>query len=251
MPLTIIYSANKTGQEACERKLSDESKMTRMSKVNVIVAEDHPMVREALVLAVNNAPGFNVCGEADSHPGLSQMLQDIPANCLVLDIYLNGVSMLDHIPDIVKRYVDLKVLAISAHDDELHAFHALRGGAHGFVSKAAAAGEFVQALLAIQGNGHYLPANMKTNVVGRLLSKKTGNGRTPQDKLFALTVKEMEVFHLLGEWKNTAEIADLMGISTKTVEIHRIHIKGKLGCNTLAELKRSAVGWVRKPRPPL
>lgn len=220
-----------------------------MSKVNVIVAEDHPMVREALVHAVNNAPGFAVCGEADSHSMLCTLLQETPANCLVLDIYLHGVSMLDHIPDIVKKRANLKILAISAHDDELHAFHALRGGAHGFVSKAAVADEFVQALNAIQGSGHYLPANMKANVVERLLSKHAGREGSQQDKLFRLTVKEMEVFRLLGEWKNTAEIAERMGISPKTVEIHRIHIKEKLGCNSLPELLRLAVNWTQKNNP--
>ena len=221
-----------------------------MRKVNVIVAEDHPMVREALVHAVNSAPGFNVCGEADSHTNLFSMLDDSAADCLVLDIYLNGVSMLDHIPEILKRKEGLKILTISAHDDELHAFHALRGGARGFVSKTAEAGEFVQALQAIQGNGHYLPANMKTNVVERLLSRNAPPGGSDQDKLFTLSAREMDVFRLLGEWKSTPEIADLLKISPKTVEIHRIHIKEKLGCNSLPELLRQAVNWVGKSRSP-
>lgn len=219
---------------------------TDMSKVNVIVAEDHPMVREALVQAVNSVPGFLVCGEADSDSTLYKALQATPADCLVLDIYLHGVSMLDHIPDILKMRVDLKILAISAHDDELHAFHALRGGAHGFVSKAAAAREFVQALQAIQGSEHYLPTNMKSNVVERLLSKHAERGGSQQDKLFTLTVKEMEVFRLLGQWKNTAEIAELLQISPKTVEIHRIHIKSKLECPALQDLLRCAVSWTQE-----
>ncbi len=220
-------------------------KLTDMSKVNIIVAEDHPMVREALVQTVNSVPGFNVCGEADSLSTLYQMLQDTPADCLVLDIYLHGVSMLDHIPEILKLKEDLKILSISAHDDELHAFHALRGGAHGFVSKAAEAGEFVQALRAIQGNGRYLPANLKTSVVERLLSRQAARGGSGHDRLFSLTVREMEIFRLLGEWKNTAEIADLLRISPKTVEIHRIHIKEKLKITSLPELLRYAVGWTQ------
>ena len=208
------------------------------------------MVREALVHAVNSAPGFNVCGETDSHTDLFSMLEGSAADCLVLDIYLNGVSMLDHIPEILKRKEDLRILSISAHDDELHAYHALRGGAHGFVSKAAEAVEFVQALQAIHGNGHYLPANMKTRVVERLMSKPGARGGSGQDKLFTLSAREMEVFRLLGEWKSTPEIADLLKISPKTVEIHRIHIKEKLGCNSLPELLRQAVNWVQKIRPP-
>ena len=221
-----------------------------MHKVNVIVAEDHPMVREALVQAVNSSPGFTVCGETDSYATLRNLLKDSAAECLVLDIYLNGVSMLDHIPELLKLKADLKILSISAHDDELHAFQALRGGARGFVSKAAEANEFVQALQAIQGNGHYLPANMKISVIERLLSKSAARGCPGQDKLFTLSAREMEVFRLLGEWKSTPEIAELLKISPKTVEIHRIHIKEKLGCNSLPELLRQAVNWVQKIRPP-
>ena len=225
-------------------------RLTVMSKVNIIVAEDHPMVREALVQTVNSISGFNVCGEVDSPSALYQMLQDTPADCLVLDIYLHGVSMLDHIPEILKQKENLRILSISAHDDELHAFPALRGGAHGFVSKAAEAGEFMQALQAVQGNGHYLPANMKTSVVEHLLSKQAARRGSGQDRLFSLTVREMEIFRLLGEWKNTAEIADLLQISPKTVEIHRIHIKEKLGITSLPELLRYAVSWARESGMP-
>lgn len=207
------------------------------------------MVREALVQAVNSAPGFNVCGETDSYANLYRMLENTAADCLVLDIYLNGVSMLDHIPEILKRKENLKILSISAHDDELHAFHALRGGARGFVSKAAEAHEFVQALQAIRENGHYLPANMKISVIEHLLSKHAVQGGSGQDKLFTLSAREMEVFRLLGEWKSTPEIAELLKISPKTVEIHRIHIKEKLGCNSLPELLRQAVNWTQKIRP--
>lgn len=220
------------------------------ARVRVIVAADHPLMRAALVNAVNAIPGFRVQGEAESRSILFQMLFGIPADALVLDVCLQDVCLLDHVPDLLKIRPGLKILAISAEDDERHAFHSLRGGAHGFISKAATAGEFAHALQAVWSGETYLPANLKSRVAERLTSKSAARTGPRRDRLFALTAKELEVFRLLGEWKSTAEIAATLSVSPKTVEIHRIHIKEKLGCNTLAELKRFAVGWVMKQRPP-
>lgn len=208
------------------------------------------MVREALVQAVNSIPGFTVCGEADSGEKVREVMQTIPADCLVLDICMRGVFMLDLIPDLLKESKNLKILVVSAYDDELNIFHAIRSGAHGFVSKIAMASEFEKALQTVHRGEHYLPADIKPHLVEKLLSKRAHEGDRPHDPLYALTARELEVFRLLGEWKSTPEIADLMKISPKTVEIHRIHIKEKLGCNSLPELLRLAVNWVQKSRPP-
>lgn len=217
----------------------------------VIVADDHPMVREALVRAVDAIPGFTVCGVADSRDQLHRVIQSIPADCLVLDICMQGVCMLDLIPDLLKAAGHLKILVVSAYDDELNVFHAIRGGAHGFVSKNAMSAEFEKALQIVQRGEHYLPADIKPHIVEKLLSKHAHGGKHAQDPLFSLTARELEVFRLLGEWKSTPEIADLLEISSKTVEVHRIHIKEKLGCNSLPELLHQAVNWVQKSHPPI
>jgi DNA-binding NarL/FixJ family response regulator len=223
--------------------------MKPQPQINVVVADDHPMVQEALVQAVNAMPGFTVCGQADSSARLRQVMQSTPADCLVLDICMQGEFMLDLIPDLLKARPDLKILVVSAFDDELNMFHAIRSGARGFVSKIAMTAEFEKALRAVQAGEHYLPAGMKAHITERLLSKHAGKGGSLQDKLFALTAKETEVFRLLGEWKSTAEIAELLKISPKTVAIHRIHIKEKLGCPSLPDLLHFAVTWVQKKVP--
>jgi DNA-binding NarL/FixJ family response regulator len=222
-----------------------------MSRVRVVVAEDHPLMRTALIHAVNAVPDFHVVGEAESRSILFQMLFEFPADSLVLNLCLQDVCLLDHIPDLLKVRPGMKILAVSAYDDERLAFHSLLGGARGFVSKTADASEFKRALRAIWAGETYLPEQMKSRVEGWLSSKGPVRGRTRRDRIFLLTAKEMEIFRLLGEWRSTVEIAGMLHISPKTVEVHRIHIKEKLGCPALADLLRFAVNWVKEKRPPL
>jgi len=157
--------------------------------------------------------------------------------------------MLDLIPDLLKAGDNLKILVVSAYDDELNVFHAIRSGAHGFVSKIAMSSEFETALQTIHRGEHYLPADIKPHIVEKLLSKRAHEVERFRDPLFSLTSREMEVFRLLGEWKSTPEIADMLKISPKTVEVHRIHIKEKLGVTSLPELLRYAVNWVSEKGP--
>lgn len=228
---------------------SSASLATTKAPVSIVVADDHPIMREALAQAVRDLPGFSVCCLAESREALEKALRKHSPDCLVLDINMQGVSMLEQIPDYLRTWPSLKILVVSAYDDELHVYQAFRTGVQGFVSKTAMADEFAHALQAVQRGEHYFPPGMKDQVVSRLLSRQAGRGGSWQDKVFTLTVKESEVFRLLGEWKSTAEIADLLQISPKTVEIHRIHIKEKLGCTSLPELLRCAVSWVGETGP--
>lgn len=214
-------------------------------KVRVIVAEDHPLTRKGMLIVLRKARGVEIVGEADSTEELWTVLDKSAADILVLDIYLRGVNTLELIPRIRSRFPNLRVIVMSGFDDPVFVSRAIRRGAHGFVSKTAEAEQLAQAIRAVTGGQVYVLGGKFNAAEADILS---GEGLSSSEDrirkgLQKLTLREAEVFRLLGQWKNTAEIADILGMSAKTVEIHRMHIKNKLGVSSAAELVRLAVEW--------
>jgi DNA-binding NarL/FixJ family response regulator len=213
--------------------------------VRVILAEDHPVTRKGFLLIFGTLKGFKVAAEAGTADELWTALEQVPADLLVLDIYLREVNTLELIPRIRARYPNLKIVVISGFDDAVFVHRAIRRGANGFVSKLAGAQEFAKAVNAVsRGQIYVLGAEFESGAEKVFLASDLQ--RPEQDlqaKLRTLTLREIEVFRLLGQWKCAKEIAQILGMSPKTVEVHRVHIKKKLGVTSAAELVQLAVEW--------
>jgi DNA-binding NarL/FixJ family response regulator len=132
------------------------------------------------------------------------------------------------------------------HDESVYAEKALRAGAQGYVMKEKADEVIVDALRTVLRGEVFVSSEMATRILNR--TTKGEKGETPEYGIEALTERETEVFQGIGQGLSTRKIADKLGLSDRTVEVHRAHIKRKLQCEDAAQVFREAVRWVEQQR---
>jgi DNA-binding NarL/FixJ family response regulator len=205
------------------------------------LVEDHPIYSRALRRLIEEEPDLVVCGEAGSAKDALSMMRKIRPDAAVVDISLPGSNGIELIKNLRAEHESLAILVLSMHDESLYAVRALKAGAFGYLSKRESAETFLAALRKVlAGEIHVSP-----EFGNQLLSKAIrGGGAAMSNPIDALSDRELEVLHLIGEGKSTNRIAETLGLSIKTIESHRLKMKDKLGFETASELIRFAVEWV-------
>lgn len=208
---------------------------------NIIIVDDHPMMRKGLAMTLEAEPDLTVVGQAaDAEEGLS-MLEEMDVDLAIVDISLPGMSGLELIKHIQALRPDLKTLVVSRHDETLYAERAIRAGARGYVMKLEASDLIVKAVRRVISGGIYVSEEINERL---LLGLAAGREEIAQSPLEVLSDRELEVFELTGRGLGTRDIAERLHLSVKTVESYRARIKDKLNLKSAAELMQHAVQWV-------
>jgi DNA-binding NarL/FixJ family response regulator len=209
-----------------------------MSPRTVFLVDDHPLVREGLANLIARERDLAVCGQAaDEAEALAGIAATQP-KAVVVDLTLQGGSGLRLIKEIVRRHPAIAVVVLTMHDEALYAERTSRAGARGYVMKQETTGRIVAALRRVLGGGTYW-----SDRAVALLEERAAENR-PAEELPAhalLSDRELEVFELLGQGRETREIAECLEISFKTVQAYCARIKEKLGLNNATELLRAAI----------
>jgi DNA-binding NarL/FixJ family response regulator len=212
----------------------------------ILVVDDHAVLREGLVAQINREPDLIVCGQAASARAAIEAVEKDAPDLVLADINLPGRNGLELIRDLRALRADLPVLVLSMHDAALFAERVLSAGGRGYVSKQQSGEQLIKAIRLVLSGQIYLSAEIST----RLLGSFTGKAGRPKtlSPVELLTDRELEVFNLIGQAKETKDISKRLGMSAKTVEAHRASIKRKLKLKTGPELTRHAVLWVEAVR---
>ncbi|MGV3661463.1 MAG: response regulator transcription factor [Prosthecobacter sp.] len=208
----------------------------------VLLVEDHPMFREHLGNLINRELGMSVCGEADNIRDAMRLIHETSPDIAIVDITLRGSSGLELIKDIKAQKLELNVLVLSMHDEELYAERALRAGAKGYITKNEASTEVVRAIRSVLQGDVYASRRMTAKLLERLTRKRVAPDLAGME---TLADRELEVFQMLGRGSSTREIAQSLGLGESTVETYRARIKEKLRLRSAAELYLRAGQWVR------
>jgi DNA-binding NarL/FixJ family response regulator len=219
---------------------------TTTARKKILLVDDHAVMREGLVAQINAEPDLVVCGEADTARAAVQTVEKLEPDLVLADITLPGRNGLELIRDLRALRSDLPVLVLSMHDASLYAERVLQAGGRGYVSKQQSGGQLIKAIRHVLSGQIYLSDEVST----RLLGSFTGKLERPKtlSPVELLTNRELEVFNLIGQAKETKEISRRLAMSTKTVEAHRASIKRKLKLKTGPELTRHAVLWIEAVR---
>ena len=215
-------------------------------KRNVLIVDDHPLLRDGLAKVINQQPDLAVCGEAaDARAGLAAAVQLRP-DVVIADVTMDEGNGLDLIKDLHLRQPGLPVLVLSMHHENLYAERAVRAGARGYVMKR----EPVAAVLAALRKVLAGQMALSDAIVRRLLDAparvRKSAAASPAE---VLSDRELEVFRLLGQGFGTRQIAEKLRLATSTVESYRAGIKQKLGLARATELvARAAQFVVDEPR---
>jgi len=215
---------------------------TALRKSKVLLVDDHPIVRQGLAQLINDENDLVVCGQAEDTPQALSAARDTAPDIAIVDISLKDRSGIDVIQDLRGINASLPVLVLSMHNETLQAERALRAGARGYIMKQEATDKLLTAIRRVLAGDIYLSDRMATRMLHQLIdAKKSPAEMSP---LHSLTNRELEIFTLIGQGKGPREIAGQFGLSVKTVEAHREHIKQKLNLKTSNELIRHAMQYV-------
>jgi DNA-binding NarL/FixJ family response regulator len=218
---------------------------THLSKqARVVLVEDHPMLRERLAHLINKDLGMQVCGEADNVQQAMEIIQTTRPDIAIVDISLRGSSGLELIKDIKSQGIDLPVLVLSMHDENLYAERALRAGALGYITKNEASSVVIEAIRTVLAGEIYVSRQLTAKIIKRIAAgDPVDRGETG---VGLLADRELEVFELIGSGRSIKEIAKLLNLGESTVETYRGRIKEKLGLRSAAEVYLRAGQWVKE-----
>jgi DNA-binding NarL/FixJ family response regulator len=203
------------------------------------LVDDHPIVREGLATRIEMEGDLVVSGMAENVDQALEQIKNSEPDIVVTDLSLTGRPGLELIKDIRTQWPSLPILVLSIHDEELWAERVLRAGAQGYVMKSQATEKVMEAIRRVLAGGVWLSDAMSSALLGRLRANRQPAPRGLP--LSTLSDRELEVFQMLGRGLSVKEIATQLFLSSKTVEVHREHIKEKLGLRSSAELLRYAV----------
>jgi two-component system, NarL family, response regulator NreC len=196
--------------------------------IDIVVADDHAVVRGGLRRLLDAEPDLSVVAEAGDVDSTLEQVASRRPDVLVLDLHMPGGGSLPALPALRAASPGTAILVLTMQDDPGFAREAMQRGARGYLLKEAEEAELLQAVRCVADGGTYLHPELGA----RLL---TDAGASP------LTQREREVLRLLALGHTNAQVADLLHLSVRTVETHRANLQGKLGVAGRAELVRHAL----------
>jgi DNA-binding NarL/FixJ family response regulator len=203
--------------------------------IQVLVADDHPLLRSGLRHVLEQEPDFGKPGEAGDSEQVLEKLEERSWDVLVLDIAMPGRNGLETLSEIRKRRPGLPVLILSMHSEEQYAIRAIKAGASGYLTKNNAATELVRAIRRILSGKKYVSPAL-AEVLAHLI--ESGEQRPPHE---ALSDREYHVVCAIASGKSVSQIAEETSLSVKTVSTYRARALEKMNMRTNAELTRYAI----------
>ena len=210
-----------------------------MSPYRIVLADDHAMFRHGIKNILEEAEGLEVVGEAGDGLKLLELLKKETPDMVVLDISMPNLRGLEATREIKMISPDLKVLILTMHNDREYVSYAISAGAEGYLLKEEDDTELFAAVEKIRQGGHYISPLLSGELTYELIqTSHKGQAKQPPEPL---TVREREVLKLIAEGISNKEIADVLYISTRTVEHHRANIMRKLNIRKTANLVKYAI----------
>jgi DNA-binding NarL/FixJ family response regulator len=215
-----------------------------MSKIRVMLAEDHQTVREGLKLLVSAQDDMEIVGEAENGREAVQTAQKLLPDVLVMDVSMPELNGLKATVKIRESCPAVKVLTLTRHTDDGYLQELLRAGASGYVLKQSASTELLHAIRAVAAGGKYLdPAITGKVTTGYASRARRLRGEAPKE----MSERETEVLRLIALGHSNKEIAARLDLSVKTVEVHKANAMRKLGITSRIDIVRYAIlqGWLQ------
>ena len=214
--------------------------------LSVLLAEDHPVVREGLRAMLEAEGDFQVVGQTGDSSEVGGMVEELRPDVLVLDLIMPGIGGLNALRELSRRRLHTQVVVLSMYANEAYVLEALQNGAGAYVLKQSEAAELVRGIREVAQGRRYLSPPLSQRAV-EAYAKRAKGASTEQAEL---TAREKEVLTLVGQGFTSAQIAERLFISVRTVESHRSNLTKKLGLHSQAEMVRTALRRELAPLDP-
>jgi DNA-binding NarL/FixJ family response regulator len=205
-----------------------------MNNIRLLLADDHPLIRAGFKSMLVKNERFEIVGEAENGTDLLTLTAELSPDMILTDISMPGMNGLEALQKVKKQYPAIKCIVLSMHEEREYIMNALKTGAEGYLLKSIEGPELEKAILAVFNGGKYF-----SPLITSILADSVARPELPE--VGDITPREKEVLELVAQGKSTKQIADLLGISIRTVESHRINMLKKMKVNNTAELIRKAI----------
>ena len=211
-----------------------------MTPVTIVLADDHPVVRQGLRAVLEAEPSFSILGEAGDGLQAVDLVAALKPSVLVVDLMMPGLTGLEVTRRVRKESPDTQVVVLSMHAGEPYVLEALRNGAAAYVLKSSQSVHLVQAVQEAAAGRRYLSPTLSTRALAAY-ADRAATDAGPTDAYDMLTSREREVLQLAAEGRTHREIAERLRISPRTAEVHRGNLMRKLDLHNQTELVRYAI----------
>ncbi|MFL1011447.1 response regulator transcription factor [Flavisericum labens] len=211
--------------------------------INVVLADDHVLVRDGIRALLEDQTGIVVVDEASNGKEALEIVEQNRPDVLIVDIRMPEMNGIEVVGEINKRYKDVKTLVLSMHDSEEYVVQAIQAGADGYLLKGASKEEFLKALNNVASGGKYFTGDVSAIIMNNFVNGNTNKVVTknePKEIPFKLTKREKQILKLVLQLKNNKDIAEELQISKRTAEVHRFNLMKKLEVKNLMELTNKA-----------
>jgi DNA-binding NarL/FixJ family response regulator len=205
---------------------------------DILLADDHHIVRQGLRALLESDPHFRLVGEAGDGIEAVRMSERLKPDVLITDVMMPGLNGLEVTRQVTKALPKTRVIILSMYTNDAYVLEALKNGASGYVLKDSQAADLIQAVREVAAGRRYLSLPLSERALD-LYAKKVED--TPEDPYDMLTTREREVLQMVAEGRTSAEIAERLFISPRTAEGHRANVMRKLGLQNQADLIRFAL----------
>lgn len=213
--------------------------------LSVLLAEDHPVVREGLRAMLEAEDDLQVVGQTGDSSEVGGLVDELRPDVLVLDLIMPGIGGLNALRELNRLRVPTQVVVLSMYANEAYVLEALQNGAGAYVLKQSEAAELLRGIREVAQGRRYLSPPLSQRAVDAYAHR--ARGKVPQEEA-ELTLREREVLTLVGQGMTSAQIAGRLFISVRTVESHRANLMKKLGLHSQADMVRCAL---RREMPPV
>jgi two-component system response regulator DegU len=209
-----------------------------MSKISIVVADDHVLVRKGIVAMLESEHEINVVGEAGNGSEALTSAKSLHPDILLLDIRMPEMTGLEAAAKLKSYSPATKAVILSMHDSEEYVLDAVRAGAYGYLLKDTDRSEFIKALKQIHGGSKYFSGAVSNVLANSLLTGQalSSSSLPVKEDPYHLTRKEKEILRMIVDGKHNKDIADSMNKSVRTIETHRFNMMKKMGVNNAVDM---------------
>jgi DNA-binding NarL/FixJ family response regulator len=207
---------------------------------DVLLVDDHKIMRDGIKAILNRSNEFRVAGEAENGTDAVQFVRKFRPHLVLMDIGLPGLDGVETTAEILRYQPDCKVVILSMYDDEQSVVTAVRSGARAFILKRASDNDLMEALRMVAAGGMYLSPQVSDRLLTRIQKGDLESRQTPK-VLESLSPREVQVLRLVADGKTSKEIAVLLDLREQTVRSYRKTMMKKLGVNNVAGLTQLAL----------
>ncbi len=210
--------------------------LLRWRLIKLLLVDDHDLVRTAIARTLSDSSDLNVVGEASSGEQAYNMVRELLPDVVLMDIRMPGIGGLEATRKIKQRFPEVKILALSACDEEPFPTRLLQAGASGYLTKGVCIEETIRAIRQVAAGHHYLSSD-----IAQQMALKTYDKKQPDNPFDQLSEREMQISLMIASGQKIQVISDLLCVSPKTVNTHRYRIFSKLNIENDVELALLAV----------